>query len=100
MRKITEKHASELADQLTAAAQQLREHAASHLYRADAHKAIGDRIMARYHSDTAEQVHDLASRLHGQARAIAASPRVTNRGPSRAAAIAAVPDKSAAHSAA
>ena len=65
MRRLTEQQANVLTGQLLAAAQELREHAAQHLYRADACKAVGERVLADFHRRRAASVHDLASALAG-----------------------------------
>ena len=71
MRALTEKDAETLTAQLLWAADELREHAAQHLYRADAAKAMGERVLAGYHQRRAASVHDLATTLKS-ARAVLA----------------------------
>jgi len=63
MRTIPEREAEQLSADLLSAAQELREHAAQHLYRADACKAVGERILATYHRRHAELIHAQANDL-------------------------------------
>jgi DNA-binding transcriptional MocR family regulator len=63
MRTIPEHEAKQLDSDLLSATQQLREHAANHLYRQEACKAVGERILADYHGRQAALVHAQADGL-------------------------------------
>ncbi len=63
MRTLTEAQTSALTRDLDSAGHQLREHAAQHSYRADACKAVGERVLADYHRQHHGQVLGLADSL-------------------------------------
>jgi hypothetical protein len=71
MRTLTERQARDLDRLLLDATHELREHAAQHLYRADACRAVGERVLHTYHRQHAEAVHTLANQLT-EARALLA----------------------------
>jgi hypothetical protein len=73
VRTLTEAQAKQLETTINQAATELREHAANHLYRADAHRAIKDKTLAAYHTKHAELVHELAAELRRQLTALQAS---------------------------
>jgi hypothetical protein len=63
MRTLTERQARDLDRLLLDAAHELREHAAQHLYRADACRAVGERVLHTYHRQHAESVQQLVNQL-------------------------------------